>query len=153
MNEEKETLAQRNEAKRLEILAARIKMGYFRAHLLPMITWTIMACIVLFAFRHFVIEGTLFAGGSWIGRDNYANSAFRNGDIRTAEKAIAEVLVDVPNLPSANQLMAEIELVKGNRSAAIGYLKTAAETAINRETILKWIEDLEKANTTPPKTK
>ena len=153
MNEEKETLAQRNQAKRLEIEAERLRIGYFRSHLLPTITWGIMACIVLFAFRRLVIDGTLFGNSEFGGNGSQARTAFDNGDLRTAERKISMVLTDTPNLPSANELMAQIELVKGNRSAAIGYLRTAADTALNRETILKWIEDLEKANTTKPTTK
>ena len=148
MNEGKETLAQRNETKRLELQAEKLKLGYFRGHLLPTITWGIMACIVLFAFRHLVIDGTLFGSAEFGGNDSQARRAFDNGDLRTAERKISIVLTDAPNLPSANQLMAQIELVKGNRSAAIGCLRTAVETALNRETILKWIDDLEKANAT-----
>ena len=153
MNEEKETLAQRNEAKRLEIQAARIKMGYFRAHLLPMITWGIIACIVLFAFRRFVIDGTVFDSKASPRKYKNAEDFFYSGNLQMAEEKIAEVLQVVPNHSASNQLMAEIELTKGNRKLAIGYLRIAADTALNRGTILKWIEDLEKADATPPKTK
>ena len=150
MNEE--TPAQRNEAKRLEIQLERLKLGYFRAHLLPSITWAVMACVVLFAFRRLVIDGTLFGVSDFPGTFSAADRNFDNGNFEAAEANLARILKATPNHSQSNQLMAQIALAKGNRAAAIEYLRIAAETALNRETILKWIADLEKANTAPANT-
>ena len=60
MNEDKATLAERTEARRLENDAIRLKRGYLQGTLLPAATWAAFFIICFYGLRHFCIEGTVF---------------------------------------------------------------------------------------------
>jgi hypothetical protein len=146
VNEDKGTYAERNTAKRLENEGARLKRGYLRGTLLPAVTWTAAFIIGVYSLRHFCIEGTIFdTTKAPIDRDVYydAQRDYSDGNLAAAASQAARILAKQPNHGPANQLMARIELTRGNRKAALDHLRRSLDTSLNREEIAKWISALE----------
>jgi hypothetical protein len=146
MNEDKGTYAERNIAKRLENEATRLKRGYLRGHLLPALTWTAAFILGCYSLRHFCIEGTLIdTTKAPVDRDVFsdANRDYYDGNLTPAASQAAKILAKQPNHSPANLLMARIELARGNRTAALDYLRRAHNSSLNPEKVTKWISSLE----------
>ena len=146
MNEDKGTYAERNIAKRLENEATRLQRGYLRGHLAPAVTWTAAFIIGCYSLRHFCIEGTIFdTTKAPVDRDVFydAQRDYSDGNLAPAASQAAKILAKQPNHGPANQLMARIELTRGNRTAALDFLRRSLDTSLNREEVTKWISSLE----------
>ena len=72
-----------------------------------------------------------------------AQRDFSDGSLDSAAASAAKILARQPNHPQANQLMARIELTRGNRKAAFDYLRRSLDSSLNREEVAKWISTLE----------
>jgi len=146
MSDDKETFKERNEAKRLENEAVRLKRGFLRGTLFPAVTWMAVFIICTFSLRHFCIQGTIFdTTEAAADRDVYydAQRNYNNGNLDVAANQVAKVLAKVPTHGPANQLMARIALARGDRKGAISSLRRSLNGSLNREEITKWIAGLE----------
>ena len=146
MKEEQGTLRERNEAKRLENEAARLKSGFVRGTLLPAVTWTVAVVMCAAALRHFCITGTIFdTTRPPVDRDIYYDAlrSYNDGDLEMAETQISKVVAKVPTHAPANQLLARLALARGDRIKAVVYLKRALQSSLNREEVTQWIAGLE----------
>ena len=146
MNEDKGTFNERNEAKRLENDAARLRRGFLRGTLLPAVTWMLVFIVCAFSLRYFCIRGTVLdTTEDPTDRDVYydAQRDYNDGNLDAAAIQVAKVLVKVPTHAPANQLMARIALAHGDRKGAINYLRRSLEGSLNREEITKSIATLE----------
>jgi hypothetical protein len=146
MNEDKGTFAERNIAKRLENEAAYLKRGYLRGSLLPAATFTVAFIICAYAVRHFCINGTFLDRQRPSGdRDAYydARRDYYDGNFDSAATLAFQILTKQPSHAEANQLMARIALARGNRKAALSYLRRSLDTSLDREEVAKWISALE----------
>src|SRR5262245_59656819 len=118
MNEDKEAFKERNEAKRLDNEAVRLRRGFLRGTLVPAITYTTAFIICVFSFRHFCIRGTIFdTTEAPTDRDIYydAQRAYNDGSLDAAASQVAKVIAKVPSHGPANQLMARIALARGDQ--------------------------------------
>ena len=148
MNEEQETLKYRNEAKRLENEAIRLNRGFIKGNLIPVATSAIFTVIPIVVLWYFCIRGTIFDRSGQPGnrdRDMYrdARDYYLDGNLDFAATQAAKILAKQPRHAPANQLMAQIELTRGNRPLAIEYLRHAADGSTNRDEIIQWIQSLE----------
>ncbi len=135
MNEDKGTFAERNEARRLENDAIRLRRGYLRGTLLPAATWAAVFVICFYSLRHFCIEGTIFnTTKAPVDRDVFydAQRDYSDGNLAPAASQAAKILAKQPNHGPANQLMARIELTRGNRQAALDHLRRSLDTSVCR---------------------
>ncbi len=146
MNEDKGTYVERNLAKRLENEAIRLQRGYLRGNLLPAVTGILAFIICVYSLRHFCIEGTVFdTTKAPVDRDifYYAQRDYSDGNLAPAASQVAKILEKQPNHGPANQLMAKIELTRGNHKAALDHLRRSLDTSLNRDEVTKWISTLE----------
>ena len=146
MNEDRGTIAQRNEARRLDNESIRLSRGYLRGTLFPTATLAAFVVICLYSVRHFCIEGTIFdTTKPPVDRDIFydAQRDYSDGNLAAAANQAAKILAKQPNHGPANQLMARIELTRGNRKAALDHLRRSLDTSLNREEVAKWISALE----------
>jgi hypothetical protein len=145
-HETKGSLAERNEAKRLENEAVRLKRGYLRGTLLPILTFTASVVACAFSVRYFCIKDTIFdRTGAPVDRDVYYDAMrdYADGNLEAAVTQATKILKKEPNHTPANDLMARIERCRGNREAALTHLRRCLTTTLNREKYLKWISALE----------
>ena len=146
MSEVQGTFRERNEAKRLDNEAARLRRGSIRGTLLPAVTWTVAIILCAASIRHFCIRDTIFdTAGSPADRDVFTDAQrdYYDGNLEAASAQVAKVLAKVPAHGPANQLMARIALARGDRTVAIDYLRRSLPGSVNREEVTKWIGALE----------
>jgi Tfp pilus assembly protein PilF len=135
-----------NDAKRLEALAVRQKIGFVRGTLSPAVTSVAVFIICAFALRYFCIRGTIFdTSDKPAGRDVFydAQRDFNDGNLEAAEREVTTVLVKAPAHGAANQLMARIKLARGDQQSALKYLRRSLDGSLNRDEVAKWIAALE----------
>lgn len=146
MHDETNTLKERNDARRLENEATRLQQGYVRRFLLPAVTVTLAFVICAYSLRYFCIKGTIFdTSEAAADRDIFydAQRSYNDGNLDLAVNQTEKILAKVPAHAPANQLMARIALARGDRKAAIGYLRRSLDGALDREEVAKWIATLE----------
>ena len=96
--------------------------------------------------RHFGIKGSLFdTSNKPPNRDLFSDAQrdFTDGNLDLAIANAAKILAKQPSHAMANQLMARIELTRGNRKAALDFLRRSLDASLNREEVSKWIATLE----------
>lgn len=153
MDEEKPTFTERSKAKELENTgkaldneAIRLKRGYLRGTLLPVTTHVVAWIICFIAFRYFCIKGTLLDKRDRTNDQDAFYDAQRDyydGNLDAAVSNLAKTLGKEPKHGPANQLLARIEITRGNRKSAIACLRSSLETSINRKETAEWISELE----------
>ena len=126
--------------------AFHLKDGYRKGCLYPTVTIVIGVALCSVALRYFFIRGSMLdTGDKPPDRDIYldAQRDFSDGSLDSAAASAAKILARQPNHAHANQLMARIELTRGNRKAALDYLRRSLDSSLNREEVAKWISTLE----------
>ena len=134
---EAQSLAKLKEEERLE---RNGRKGYFRVTLLPAVTYTMAGIILCLSLRWLVINPVQENKEKSY---NGAYSAFVNGDYKQAAEHVRVLVEKNPADPSANILMARIELARGRKQSAIDCLRNAREAHLERKEIDRWIADLE----------
>ncbi len=76
-----------------------------------------------------------------------AQRDYSDGNLEAAARQAAKILAKHPSHAPANQMMARIELTRGNRVAAIQYLRNSLNGSVNRDEVAKWIQTLETLDT------
>jgi tetratricopeptide (TPR) repeat protein len=123
-----------------------LKHGYRKGCLLPTVTIVIGVTLCAYAVRHFCIDGTLMdKRNPPTDRDAYydARRDYSDGNLESAASQAAKILSKQPNHAEANQLMARIELARGNRERALDHLRRSLDTSLDRAEVEKWIATLE----------
>lgn len=123
-----------------------LKEGYRKGCLYPTITIVIGVALCAIALRYFFVRGSMFdTSDKPPDRDLFydAQRHFSDGSLDAAATSAAKILAKQPNHAPANQLMARIELTRGNRKAALDYLRRSLDSSLNREEVAKWISSLE----------
>lgn len=117
--------------------------GYWRGVLLPAATWLAAFVIGCLALGHWVIVP--FREAKMARPQPYyaASSYYMEGDLTNAAESLKSILEKNPLASPANILMAKIELSRGKPEAALGHLKKARETTLDRKEIDAWIAALE----------
>lgn len=124
----------------------QLKDGYRKGCLYPTLTIVIGVALSSLAVRHFGIKGSLFdTSNKPPDRDLFfdAQRDFTDGNLDLAIANAAKILAKQPSHAMANQLMARIELTRGNRKAALDFLRRSLDASLNREEVSKWIATLE----------
>jgi len=132
--------------KRAENDSIRLHRGYLRGTLVPALTGVGMVIAMAYGIRLLCTPGTLFDPKM----DPYVRSPYYNaqldylsGELEPAARRTSEILIKLPSHPAANQLMARIELARGNRAAAIKHIRKALETSDDQEKLTRWLAALE----------
>ena len=119
--DDKGTFAERNDAKRLENESLRLRRGFLRGTLLPVVTYVVAFLLCVLSVKQFCIKGTVFDTTEQPeDRDVYydAQRAYNDGNLKQAAGQAAKILVKVPDHGPANQLMARVALARGDRKSA-----------------------------------
>ena len=126
--------------------AFHLKDGYRKGCLYPTVTIVIGVALCAIALRYFFVRGSMLdTSDKPPDRDLFydAQRDFSDGSLDAAAASAAKILAKQPNHAPANQLMARIELTRGNRKAALDYLQRSLDSSLNREEVAKWISTLE----------
>jgi hypothetical protein len=126
----------------------QLKDGYRKGCLYPTVTIVIGVALCGIALRYFFIRGSMLdTSEKTPDRDIFydAQRDFSDGSLDAAAASASKILVRQPNHAPANQLMARIELTRGNRKAALEYLRRSLDSSLNREEVAKWISTLEES--------
>ncbi len=117
--------------------------GYWRSVLLPAATWLAAFVIGCLALGHWVIVPFREAKMARLQPYYAASSYYMEGDLTNAAESLKSILEKNPLASPANILMAKIELSRGKPEAALGHLKKARVTTLDRKEIDAWIAALE----------
>ena len=118
-------------------------LGYWRSVLLPAATWLAAFVIGCLALGHWVIVPFREAKMGRTQPYYAASSYYMDGDLTNAAESLKSILEKNPQASPANILMAKIELSRGKPEAAVGHLKKARATTLDRKEIDAWIAALE----------